>query len=594
MARHRVALLLSFNRQHPKTGKPLLPTTPGAHSSRRRLPIGVLSCRRPAAPQNPSAPLTSLSSAVSNSSVAREGAASYGARLLDCLPSLIEDDVKFLPLPALRRIPKLPEPPRGSSSAKKKGGAALAQAYLTEPHEWKLPILTDRMSLLDDDTDEHYEIQERQAAAITNSIKTEQTFPENGESAPRTFSYSGRRGPFISAWLAAPILRGRSSCSWFVRLALRLPVPHSPTSAWPAVPLFFGEPRNEDPEHADAARRRSSTSDRSHSLLAARAQDHYSVGVTISDRQARKWAEQRLREGVATARAGDQQLALHYFDSALLLAPDMADALTARGAAKANLGQFSEALDDISSALSVEPEHPNALKYRSAIEEKMKASGIPVPQVPIRQEAKAVQRRDSHASRRGSNLDSATDPRLPGREGSLPSLLQTPSDRPLPTTGSQAEKQPYDTRLPLLLDNSLDAMLADASTLSGGSIERAGLRAGRRHSSSGSSRRNRRSRGRHRKRRSRRASPSGSESSTSPVDDSSLSVSSSSSCRSSSTSRDSESSSGSPSERRRPTHRRSSASPPSRRRRRSRSRRRHSREHRRHNRGSKRRQRRRK
>ncbi|CAK9090320.1 Hypothetical protein SCF082_LOCUS42604, partial [Durusdinium trenchii] len=74
----------------------------------------------------------------------------------------------------------------------------------------------------------------------------------------------------------------------------------------------------------------------------------------LSKLQSRTWADQRVREGLAKARAGDQKAAMERYDAALELCPQHKESsalrttwseegLVGRGAALANLGKAREA-----------------------------------------------------------------------------------------------------------------------------------------------------------------------------------------------------------------------------------------------------------
>merc|ERR1719183_34489 len=86
--------------------------------------------------------------------------------------------------------------------------------------------------------------------------------------------------------------------------------------------------------------------------------------MDLSRIQGRKWADRRVREGVARARAGDQKAALERYDAALDLCPKHTAGLVARGAALTNVGRIKEALRDFDAALALDPADANAIKYR--------------------------------------------------------------------------------------------------------------------------------------------------------------------------------------------------------------------------------------
>eukprot|EP00928_Gymnodinium_smaydae_P043897 TRINITY_DN29336_c0_g1_i1.p1 TRINITY_DN29336_c0_g1~~TRINITY_DN29336_c0_g1_i1.p1 ORF type:complete len:490 (+),score=85.25 TRINITY_DN29336_c0_g1_i1:39-1508(+) len=89
-----------------------------------------------------------------------------------------------------------------------------------------------------------------------------------------------------------------------------------------------------------------------------------SLGAELSRMQGRKWADRRVRDGVAKARTGDQKAALERYDAALDLCPQHKEGLVARGAALTNVGRLKEALQDFEDALKLDPADANALRYR--------------------------------------------------------------------------------------------------------------------------------------------------------------------------------------------------------------------------------------
>jgi len=89
-----------------------------------------------------------------------------------------------------------------------------------------------------------------------------------------------------------------------------------------------------------------------------------SRGRRISRAQSRKWADRRVHEGVAKAKAGDQTGALEHYAAALELFPAHREGLVGKGAALANLGKFKESLRAFEAALKLDPEDANARRYR--------------------------------------------------------------------------------------------------------------------------------------------------------------------------------------------------------------------------------------
>eukprot|EP00913_Durusdinium_trenchii_P028237 g26472.t1 len=112
-----------------------------------------------------------------------------------------------------------------------------------------------------------------------------------------------------------------------------------------------------------------------HGSLVAGSAHEAGQAARLSKLQSRTWADQRVREGLAKARAGDQKAAMERYDAALELCPQHKESsalrttwseegLVGRGAALANLGKAREALKDFDAALRIDPEDANALKYR--------------------------------------------------------------------------------------------------------------------------------------------------------------------------------------------------------------------------------------
>jgi len=97
--------------------------------------------------------------------------------------------------------------------------------------------------------------------------------------------------------------------------------------------------------------------------------------MELSRIQGRKWADRRVREGVARARAGDQTGALERYDAALELCPRHKEGLVARGAALTNVGQVNEALRDFDIALALDPADANAIKYRDIARKRVREDG---------------------------------------------------------------------------------------------------------------------------------------------------------------------------------------------------------------------------
>ncbi|KAF4656772.1 Tetratricopeptide repeat protein 14 [Perkinsus chesapeaki] len=90
--------------------------------------------------------------------------------------------------------------------------------------------------------------------------------------------------------------------------------------------------------------------------------------------QSERWASRRLREGLAKHKSGgDLEEALVYYDSALELDPNHADALVAKGAALTSQGKYNEAIKCFDRALRVRPDHANAAKYRDIAQRRMGA-----------------------------------------------------------------------------------------------------------------------------------------------------------------------------------------------------------------------------
>eukprot|EP00931_Biecheleriopsis_adriatica_P054227 TRINITY_DN31899_c0_g1_i1.p1 TRINITY_DN31899_c0_g1~~TRINITY_DN31899_c0_g1_i1.p1 ORF type:complete len:602 (+),score=137.94 TRINITY_DN31899_c0_g1_i1:25-1806(+) len=100
-----------------------------------------------------------------------------------------------------------------------------------------------------------------------------------------------------------------------------------------------------------------------------------SLGMNLSRIQGRAWADRRVREGVARARAGDQKAAIERYDAALDLCPQHKEGLVGRGAALTNLGRAREALRDFDAALRIDPQNSNAIKYRDIARKRLCEDG---------------------------------------------------------------------------------------------------------------------------------------------------------------------------------------------------------------------------
>merc|ERR1719277_1642843 len=87
-----------------------------------------------------------------------------------------------------------------------------------------------------------------------------------------------------------------------------------------------------------------------------------SRGAQLTAVQSKTWADGRVREGVAKARAGDQKAALERYDAALELCPRHKEGLVGRGAALVNVGRLHDALRDFDLALKLDPADANAKK----------------------------------------------------------------------------------------------------------------------------------------------------------------------------------------------------------------------------------------
>merc|ERR1711904_486727 len=96
----------------------------------------------------------------------------------------------------------------------------------------------------------------------------------------------------------------------------------------------------------------------------------------LSDVQSKAWADRRVREGVAKARAGEQKAAIERYDAALELCPKHKDAAVARGAALVNVGRLEDALRDFDLALRLDPQDTNAMKYRDIARGRMREDTI--------------------------------------------------------------------------------------------------------------------------------------------------------------------------------------------------------------------------
>ncbi|KAF8821659.1 tetratricopeptide repeat-containing protein [Cardiosporidium cionae] len=90
-----------------------------------------------------------------------------------------------------------------------------------------------------------------------------------------------------------------------------------------------------------------------------------SIGIWLTNRQSREWADQRVVEGVKLARNSQFDTAIEYYNAALQLCEAHVDALIARGAARANQLKFKEALQDFDKALQIDPCQSNGILYRN-------------------------------------------------------------------------------------------------------------------------------------------------------------------------------------------------------------------------------------
>ncbi|CAK9083917.1 unnamed protein product [Durusdinium trenchii] len=113
-----------------------------------------------------------------------------------------------------------------------------------------------------------------------------------------------------------------------------------------------------------------------HGSLVAGSAHEAGQAARLSKLQSRTWADQRVREGLAKARAGDQKAAMERYDAALELCPQHKEGLVGRGAALANLGKAREALKDFDAALRIDPEDANALKYRDIARKRAREAEI--------------------------------------------------------------------------------------------------------------------------------------------------------------------------------------------------------------------------
>lgn len=109
-------------------------------------------------------------------------------------------------------------------------------------------------------------------------------------------------------------------------------------------------------------------------------------GLARAKLQSKWWADSRVREGVAKARAGEHDEALEFYDCALELYPEHKEAHIARGAAKANQQKYTDAMKCFETALTYSPTNKNAMKYleltKSALEKSKRLRPSPVERVP--------------------------------------------------------------------------------------------------------------------------------------------------------------------------------------------------------------------
>lgn len=98
--------------------------------------------------------------------------------------------------------------------------------------------------------------------------------------------------------------------------------------------------------------------------------------TSIRRQQNQNWADARLQEGIALARANEYRRAHQAYQQGLDLIPNHVELLVASAANQANQGHKQQAMAMLEQALHIEPDHGNAKQYLQEIQQSLRQSAL--------------------------------------------------------------------------------------------------------------------------------------------------------------------------------------------------------------------------